>query len=84
MSRLILMYPIPFIEANCIYAKTQRKYLPLPAYRQEDGTVTTCWKMGFLERLEVLLSGRVWLSVSTFNQPLQPLRMMIRSRFRSL
>ena len=67
------MRPIPFPEANSTYAKDQPEYLPLPAFREPDGTVTSCWGLSWRERLQVLLTGRVWVTVLTFNQPLQPL-----------
>lgn len=35
------MKPIDFEGTNCIYGKGQEEYMPLPAYKQEDGTVTT-------------------------------------------
>ncbi len=33
------MKPIEFEEQNCIYAKDQPEYLPLPAHKTEDGRV---------------------------------------------
>ena len=66
------MKPIEFKEQNCIYAKNQPEYLPLPVYKTGDGTVKSCWKLSFHERLKVLLTGKIWLMVMTFNHPLQP------------
>jgi hypothetical protein len=34
--------------------------------------VTTRWKLSWKERLQVLFGGCVWLSMLTFNRPLQP------------
>lgn len=66
------MIPIEFKEHNCVYAKDQPEYLPLPVYRTADGMVISCWRLTLRERLRVLFAGKIWLSVLTFNQPLQP------------
>jgi hypothetical protein len=54
------------------YAKDQPEYLTLPAHRQPDGTVTTRWKLTWIERLRVAFGGSIWLQVLTFNRALQP------------
>ena len=66
------MKPIPFPEQSCIYAEHQQEYLPLPAHRTADGIATACWSMSWYERLRVLLFGRIWMSIITFNHPIQP------------
>jgi len=68
------MKPIEFKERNVVYAKDQPEYLSLPAHRMEDGEVITCWKLTLRERLKVLFTGRFWICLLTFNQPLQPVR----------
>lgn len=70
------MKPIQFDGANCVYGKDQPEYQPLPAYKADDGTVTTCWQLepGDLERIKE--TGCVWLSVLTFNEPLQPVLLL--------
>ncbi len=69
------MQLIDFPGRNVIYAEHQDEYLPLPAYRvpqDEYGTAVCCWKLTWRERFRVLLRGRVWHKMLTFNQPLQP------------
>lgn len=66
------MKPIRFKEQNCVYAENQPEYLPLPVHKTQNGTVCSCWKLSFRERLKVLFTGKVWMLVLTFNQPLQP------------
>lgn len=70
---------IPVIpDGRCpdvIIAKDQPEYLPLPAIVLEDGTVITRWHFSLWERLRLLLFGDLWLSVLTFNHPLQPVRL---------
>ena len=71
------MKPIKFDEANCTYAENQPPYLPLPAHRSDDGLVTSCWSLGWLERMKVLLLGRVYVCLRTANEPLQPLKLWV-------
>lgn len=61
-----------------VYAKDQPEYIPLPAHRTDDGLVVTRWGLSIGERLRLLLGGSIWLSVLTFNRPLQPIRLDTR------
>lgn len=61
-----------FPEVNVVYAENQPEYNPLPAHRQPDGTLTCCWRLTWRERVNVLLRGRVWHQILTFNHLLQP------------
>ena len=63
---------VKFKECNVVYAEDQEEYLPLPAHRTQSGAVTCCWKLSFTERLLVLFTGKIFLTVLTFNHPLQP------------
>ena len=69
------MKPVEFEGQNAIYGSGQPEYLPLPAHRDKDGTVTTCWELTPEELEEVKKSGKIWLSQMTFNRPLQPVNM---------
>lgn len=71
------MKAIKFPECNVIFAKDQPEYLSLPAYKSIQGQVVSCWKMGLRERLKVLFTGKVYLSLLTFNKPLQPQLLMV-------
>ena len=66
------MKPIEFKEQNVVYAKDQKEYQPLPALKFEDGTVVTCWVLSWKEVIKLVFTRKVWLSVLTFNKPLQP------------
>ena len=66
---------IEFPEQTVVIAKDQPEYLPLPAYRYPNdpqGRVACCWKLTWRERLIVVLTGRLWHQILTFNKPLQP------------
>jgi hypothetical protein len=66
------MKPIPFEEQNCVYAKDQPEYLPLPAHKTEQGEVISCWQLSWREFFLFLRTRRIWLRQLTFNMPLQP------------
>jgi len=76
------MKPIPFIHQNTVFAEDQPQYLSLPAYRTEEGAVTTCWQLTWWDRLWLLFTGRLWLCQMTFNDPLQPQCLTLTSPFR--
>ena len=68
------MKPVKFKDQNVVFAKDQPQYQPLPALRLDtpEGEVISCWKMSIKERLKVLFTGRVWVSLMSFNKPLTP------------
>ena len=67
------MKPISFPEQNAVLAEHQKEYLPLPVHRTSDGTVVSCWRPSWWQRLKLLVTGRVWVLTLTFGDPLQPL-----------
>ena len=76
------MKPIEFKDQNVVFAKDQPEYQPLPALRLStpEGEVISCWKMSFKERLKVLFTGKVWLSLMSFNKPLTPSFMSVNRK----
>lgn len=74
------MTPIEFAEQTIVWAKNQPPYLPLPAYTNEQETIS-CWKLTWRERFQVLFSGKLWLRQMNFNQPLQPQAPSVQSPF---
>ena len=66
------MTPVKFKGCNTVFAKDQPEYQALPAQRAGD-MVVTCWALTWRERIEILVRGRLWISVLTFNRLLQPL-----------
>ena len=71
------MKAIKFKEANTIFGKDQPEYKPLPAFVDENRIVVTCYKMSLQERLKVIFTGKVWLSIMAFNGELQPQKMEV-------
>lgn len=68
------MKPIEFPEQNVVFAKDQPEYLPLPAFRNDsaEGEVISCWQLSFGERVKILFTGKLWVSLMSFNKPLTP------------
>ena len=68
-----------FLGCNTVYAKDQPQYYPLPCMKLggPEGQIITCWKITLRERIRVLFTGEVWLSVLTYGKPLQPLHMQV-------
>ncbi len=68
------MNPVSFKEQNCIIHESGEHYLPLPAYCDPyEGEVISCWDLDEDELEQVLKTGKIWLRMLTFNQPLQPI-----------
>jgi len=68
------MKPIKFPEVNRTYAENQPQYTPLPGciIDSPQGEFVTCWKLSFRERVRLLFTGKLWVCLLTFNQPLTP------------
>ena len=67
------MQPINFKEQTNVLAKDQPEYLSLPVFISSDkGTIISCWRFSFWERLRVLFFGKLWLRQLTFGNKLQP------------
>lgn len=68
------MEPIKFEGANIVYGANQPEYKPLPAERRPgySGEIVTCWELSPGELKRVQETGKIYLSVLTFGQPLQP------------
>lgn len=66
------MIPIKFPESNTVFAEHQPEYQNLPCLRCENGQLLICWQLTLRERLKLLLTGKLWHTISTFNSPLQP------------
>ena len=66
------MKPIKFEGHNIVYAENQPEYNPLPAFKDENGTIVTCWELTNEDFERIVETRRIYLSVMTFNNPLQP------------
>ena len=59
-----------------IFAKDQPQYKPLIALPVGDYVITR-WRLNWVERLRALFVGDLYLTVKTFNRPLQPIGMSL-------
>lgn len=69
------MHAIDFPGTNVVFGKDQPEYLPLPAYKvpgDPKGAIITKWKLSPEELAKVQETGEIYLSMLTFNQPMQP------------
>lgn len=74
------MIPVEFRGHNVVMGKDQPEYLPLPAFKDNEGQVLTCWKpTNFREWWKMVWGGRVYIILHTFNSPLQPMKVMTES-----
>lgn len=65
------MKPCRFPEQTTTWAENQPPYEPLPAFTNERETITL-WQLSWIERLWIVLTGRLWLRQLNFGEPLQP------------
>lgn len=68
------MKPIKFDEANTVFNENgaDPTYPKLYAFKAEqDGLYITAWELSIWERLSLLFTGRLWLRLLTFGEPLQ-------------
>ena len=68
---------VKFKECNVVYGEGQKEYMPLPALRFDDGTVVMCWKLSWKELFKVVFRRKIWVSLLTFNKPLQPISVSV-------
>lgn len=73
------MQPLNFDGANVVFGAKQPEYIPLPAeYRGgKSGEILTCWELTPEELERVQETGKLWLGVLTFGQPLQPVYLAV-------
>lgn len=72
------------VDKEIVYAKDQSEYKPLPVLKNKQGIVLSRWRLTDKEREAVVNGADIFLSVWTFNQPLQPLYLEVAECDRSL
>lgn len=66
------MKPIDFKGSNVVMGKGQPEYLPLPAYRDEKGGVTSVWELDDKERQRIADGAKICTCLYTGGGPIQP------------
>lgn len=74
-----IMKAIKFKEHNIVFGEHQEEYLPLPAHLDKEGVATSCWELSFKEKIRVLISGKLFLQIMTFDKSLQPVNIMVKN-----
>nr|BDD47015.1 hypothetical protein 10 [Balneolaceae bacterium] len=67
------MKAVEFDEVNVRIAEHQDEYETLPAHVGRNGVVITCFELDEEEKKQVQETGKIYLSLMTFGQPLQPI-----------
>lgn len=66
---------IEFPEQTTTIAKSQPGYLPMPAhmfFNDSQGRIACCWQLTWRDRIKLLITGKIWHQILTFDKPLQP------------
>jgi DNA repair exonuclease SbcCD ATPase subunit len=71
------MEPIKFEGMNIEIAKDQPQYMTLPAYRDDDGVITTVWELDEEEKKKITEHSFICFQQHTFNQPMQPINLWV-------
>ena len=66
------MKPVDFEGSNVVMGKGQPEYIPLPAYRDDEGKVTSVWELTDEERQLIADGAKVCTCLSTFGHSIQP------------
>lgn len=71
----------PVAGRKVIIAEHQAGVRPLPGWALEDGrgNLLTRWHLTELERQRIIDGDDIWLLISTFGKPLQPLAMATKA-----
>lgn len=79
------MEAIEFKQQTNILAKDQPEYQPLPVHINTEDPMTPmtcCFKLSEQELKEIVETGVLWFTQSTFGQPFQPVRMSTQNPFK--
>lgn len=68
------MKAIRFTGVNKTYGENQPQYIPLPVMKFPDGMMISCWELTDEEVEEIVKNKKLYISMMTFNHPLQPHR----------
>lgn len=76
------MTPVNFPGCNVVYGKKQEEYIPLPAnFNKKTGMAITQWTLTDEEVAEIVRNRRIFIGISTFGQPLQPILPTVMAMF---
>lgn len=73
------MKSINFRGTNKVFGEGSSN--PLHTYKG-NGEVVTCWKFSFMERVKLLVRGKLYITAKTFSKPPQPLKLSLQNKIR--
>jgi hypothetical protein len=78
------MKSLQFKGYNTEVAKNQDQYNTVYAFKvnEPEGRLIMCLRPSFKEWIAILFKRKMWLSVLTFNQPLQPYKLQTNRPFK--
>lgn len=71
--------PTTMVGEAVVFAKDHATHDPLPARKTEDGLVITEWVLTPEERWRISTGENIQLTIATFNQDLQPVKLEVTS-----
>ena len=72
------MKTINFPQANAQLGDEQTK---IPVFKHRDGTIITCFELSDGEIKKLRSEKKIWLVISTYNEPIQPVSVRLDSPF---
>lgn len=74
--------PIKTSDTNVTFAENQKEYEPLPAHRISNdvfGRLVITFGLTWYQRILLLITGKIFFSIQTFNKPVQPVSMSVKN-----
>lgn len=79
--------PVKTDDTNITYAENQEGYLPLPAHRlahDPQGRIVITYGLTLYQRLLLLLTGKLFISMFTFNRPVTPIAVGVKNLLKDM
>ena len=74
------MKPYKFPEINTVFAEDNPQFKTF-AYvdrsRKGSKDIVICYKMTFMEKLMILLTGKIWVNITSGDGKLRPMRLSV-------
>lgn len=72
------MKPVKFKGHNAVLAGNQPQYIPLPVNIECDGrgSMVSCYKLSWKDRIKLLITGRIFFRQVTFDRGFHPIQPM--------
>lgn len=68
--------PLGLLDAQFGVGQPQYRVLKVLLSPEDNGRVTSRWRLSWLERIDILLGGSLWVQVLTFGDAIQPIKLL--------